>query len=255
MTATGLDLFRLDGRTAFVTGGAQGIGFAVAELLTAAGATVHIGDMSTEVGTEAAKSIGGHFVHTDVSSSESVDAAVASVLAIGGKLDIAVNCAGIRHMGGRGEELTDEEWATVLDINLTGVFRSCRAEGKAMLAAGGGAIVNIASMSGSVVNRPQSQATYNAAKAGVILFTKSLAVDWATEGVRVNSVSPGYTETALTAKSRAIPERVADWMQYTPMARMAKPSEIAPAVLYLASDAASFVTGTDLIVDGGYTAA
>lgn len=256
MTTNPLDAFRLDGRTAFVTGGAQGIGYAVAELLAAAGARVVIGDLSAETGTAAAESLGGHFVPTDVTSSASVDAAVEAVLATsGGRLDVAVNCAGIRHLGGRVEELTDEEWATVLDVNLTGVFRCCRAEGRAMLAQGSGAIVNIASMSGSVVNRPQSQATYNAAKAGVVMLTKSLAVDWATEGVRVNSISPGYVETALTARSRAIPERLEAWLGFTPMNRLGKPHEIAGAALYLVSDAAAYTTGTDLLVDGGYTSA
>src|SRR5690606_34281309 len=112
---------------------------------------------------------------------------------------------------------------------------------------------NIASMSGHVVNVPQMQATYNASKAAVILLTKSLAVEWAQRGVRVNSVSPGYVETPLTARSRAIPERLEEWLRRTPMGRVGQPDEIAGAVLFLASDAASYATGTDLIVDGGYT--
>jgi len=251
-----LDAFRLDGRTAFITGGAQGIGFAVAELLASAGARIVIGDLSADAGGEAASRLDAHFVETDVTSTSSVDAAVAAALDVGdGRLDIAVNCAGIRHLGGRVEDLTDDEWSAVIDVNLTGVFRSCRAEGRAMLAQGSGAIVNIASMSGSVVNRPQSQATYNASKAGVVMLTKSLAVDWAAEGVRVNSISPGYVETALTARSRAIPERLEAWLGYTPMGRLGLPREIAGAALYLVSDAAAYTTGTDLLVDGGYTSA
>lgn len=252
--ATGLDRFRLDGRVALVTGGAGGIGLASARLLAEAGAKVWIGDLDPAAGQAAADSIGGRFVTLDVSSSESVDAAVDAVLAEDGRLDVAVNCAGIRHLGAGAEGITDDEWHTVMDINSTGVFRSCRAEARAMLAAGSGAIVNIASMSGHVVNRPQSQATYNASKSAVVMLTKSLAVEWADRGVRVNSVSPGYVETALTAKSRAMPERLDEWLHRTPMGRIAQPDEIAGAVLYLASDASSYVTGTDLLIDGGYTA-
>jgi len=253
MTTSQLDAFRLDGRVALVTGGASGIGLASARLLAEAGAQVRIGDLNEEAGEAVAAELGGRFVKLDVSSTESVDAAVESIMAADGRLDIGVNCAGIRHLGGLAEDLTDEEWATVLDINTTGVFRSCRAEGRAMLAAGSGAIVNIASMSGHVVNRPQSQATYNTAKAGVIMLTKSLAVEWAGRGVRVNSISPGYVETALTARSRAMPERLDEWLQRTPMGRIGQPEEIAGAVLFLASDASSYATGTDLIIDGGYT--
>jgi NAD(P)-dependent dehydrogenase (short-subunit alcohol dehydrogenase family) len=233
--------------------GAGGIGLASARLLAEAGATVWIGDLDPEAGEAAAASIAARFVPLDVSSTESVDAAVDTVLATDGRLDIGVNCAGIRHLGALAEDLTDEEWATVMDINASGVFRSCRAEGRAMLAAGSGAIVNIASMSGHVVNRPQSQTTYNASKSAVLMLTKSLAVEWAARGVRVNSVSPGYVETALTARSRAMPERLDEWLHRTPMGRIGQPDEIAGAVLYLVSDASSFVTGSDLLVDGGYT--
>ncbi|MFD1714816.1 SDR family NAD(P)-dependent oxidoreductase [Amnibacterium flavum] len=248
-----MDLFRLDGRVALITGGASGIGLATARLLSEAGAKVWIGDLDPATGEPAADSVDGRFVRMDVSSTESVDAAVDAVLATEGRLDIGVNCAGIRHLGANAESLTDDEWATVMDINSTGVFRSCRAEARPMLAAGSGAIVNIASMSGHIVNRPQSQATYNASKAAVIMLTKSVAVEWAARGVRVNSVSPGYVETALTARSRAMPERLDAWLQATPMGRLGQPEEIAAAVLFLVSDAASFVTGSDLSIDGGYT--
>ncbi len=124
-----------------------------------------------------------------------------------------------------------------------------------MIAQGaGGSIVNIASMSGSVVNRPQRQAAYNASKAAVIMITKSLATEWAASGIRVNAVSPGYVETAMTAQSRKNVERVKGWLELIPLGRFANPEEIAGPVVFLASGAASFVTGHDLIVDGGYTA-
>lgn len=249
-----LDRFGLAGRVALVTGGAGGIGLSAARTLTEAGAKVTIGDLDPEAAEAAAASIGGRFVPLDVSSTASVDAAVAGVLAAEGRLDIGVNCAGIRHLGALAEDLTDVEWETVMDVNATGVFRSCRAEGRAMLAAGSGTIVNIASLSAHVVNRPQSQSSYNVSKSAVLMLTRSLAVEWAPRGVRVNSISPGYIETALTARSRAMPERLDEWLHRTPMGRLGQPDEIAGAVLYLASDASSFVTGSDLLIDGGYTA-
>ena len=249
-----MNAFRIDGRVALVTGGAGGIGLAAARLLAEAGARVFIGDLDPEVGEAAAAAVGGRFLHLDVSSTESVEHAVGEIVAADGRLDIAVNCAGIRHLGPGAEGVTDDEWFTVMDINTTGIFRSCRAEARAMLAAGAGAIVNIASMSGHIVNRPQPQATYNTSKAAVLMLTKSLAVEWASRGVRVNSISPGYVETALTARSRAMPERLDVWLQGTPMGRLGQPEEIAGAVLYLVSDAASYVTGADLSIDGGYTA-
>lgn len=254
MTRASTHPFGLDGKVALVTGGARGIGFAAAHMLANAGAQVRIGDLDAEAGEAAAATLGGRFVPLDVSSTDSVDQAVASILREDGQLDIGVNCAGIPHLGANAEDLTDEEWAKVMDINSTGVFRSCRAEGRAMLAAGSGSIVNIASMSAHIVNRPQAQATYNASKAAVIQLTKSLAVEWAARGVRVNSISPGYIETALTARSRSMPDRIEAWLAGTPMGRLGQPEEIAGAVLYLVSDSASFVTGTDISIDGGFTA-
>jgi NAD(P)-dependent dehydrogenase (short-subunit alcohol dehydrogenase family) len=233
------DRFGIRGKSALVTGGAQGIGLATARLLAELGADVTIADRADSPGQEAAAGIGGRFTVVDVTSTENVDAAVDAIVARHGRLDIAVNCAGIKY-GSPGEDLDDEAWARVFDVNTAGVMRASRAAGRAMLASGGGAIVNIASMSGTVVNVPQWQAGYNASKAAVILLT---------------SVSPGYVETPFTEASRSMPERMAVWLDRTPMHRIARPEEIAGAVLFLASDLASFVTGTDLVVDGGYTAA
>lgn len=243
--------FRLDGRVALVVGGATGIGRAGAQALAAAGASVWVAGRRADVGAAAAAELGARYVPLDVTDAASVDAAVAAVVAGSGRLDVAVNGAGTG-LNRPTEETTDEEFAAVVDTNFGGVFRCCRAEGRAMLAGGGGAIVNIASMSAYVVNHPQRQAIYNASKAAVLHYTRSLAVEWADRGIRVNSVSPGYTETAMTAVSRAIPERLASWHEKTPLGRIARPEDIAGAIVYLASEASAFVTGTDIVLDGGY---
>lgn len=145
------------------------------------------------------------------------------------------------------------DWQRVIDVNLSGVFYTARAFGRAMVAAGRGSIVNISSISGQVANHPQPQIAYNAAKSGVDLITRSLAIEWAGK-VRVNSVAPGYTATDLTLLGRSKPEWFNTWVASTPMGRLAEPREIALAVAFLASDAASYATGTILTVDGGYTA-
>lgn len=244
--------FRLDGRVALVVGGATGIGRAGAEALLAAGAAVYVAGRREDVGTATAAEIGARYVPLDVTDGDSVDAAVAAVLAEAGRLDVAVNGAGTG-LNKPTEETSDAEFAAVVDTNFGGVFRCCRAEGRAMLAWGGGSIVNIASMSAHVVNHPQRQAVYNASKAAVLHYTRSLAVEWADRGIRVNSISPGYTETALTAVSRSIPERLASWYAKTPLGRIAKPEEMGGAIVYLASEASSFVTGADVVLDGGYS--
>jgi NAD(P)-dependent dehydrogenase (short-subunit alcohol dehydrogenase family) len=238
--------FSLDGRTALVVGGATGIGRAIAAAFVSQGAKVYIAGRTQEAGRSSASEIGASYVPMDVTDGESVDRAVASL----GRLDIAVNGAGTG-LNKPTVDTTDDEFARVVDTNFAGTFRCCRAEGRAMLAAGG-SIINIGSMSAHIVNHPQRQAIYNASKAAVLHYTRSLAVEWADHGIRVNSISPGYTETALTAVSRAIPSRLASWEAGTPLGRIAKPDEIAGAAVYLASDASSFVTGTDIVIDGGY---
>ncbi|NYI40512.1 SDR family NAD(P)-dependent oxidoreductase [Demequina lutea] len=244
--------FTLAERVALVTGGATGIGLAAATALREFGATVYIGGRREDIGEESARRIGATYVHLDVTSSDSVDAAVRSVVQEHGRLDVSVHSAGAR-LNKPAEDTTDEEWRMVFDTNIDGVFRCCRAAGRVMLEAGGGSIINVASMSAHAVNRPQRQAAYNASKSAVIQYTKSLAGEWGDRNVRVNSISPGYTETAMTALSRAKPEMVDAWLSKTPLARFAKPEEIAGAVVYLASKASSFVTGSDIVVDGGYT--
>ncbi|GAB3678576.1 SDR family NAD(P)-dependent oxidoreductase [Saccharopolyspora tripterygii] len=246
------DLFALNGRNAIVTGGAQGIGEAIVLALRDAGARVFICDINPEVGNASAERHGVEFVAADVTDPDSIDAAFEHVASTGGSVDVAVNNAGIVH-NHPSEDLDPEDWRRVMAVNLDGVFYSCRAAGRRMLAQGSGSIINTGSMSGHISNHPQPQSAYNAAKAGVIHLTKSLAGEWAARGVRVNSVSPGYVGTEMTKRGMSNEEWRRVWIEGTPMNRVAEPREIAPAVVFLASDAGSYCTGTDLVVDGGYT--
>jgi NAD(P)-dependent dehydrogenase (short-subunit alcohol dehydrogenase family) len=250
--ASTLDAFRLDGDVCVVTGAAQGIGFAIANGLASAGATVVVADRDETLGQQAAQEIGGSFVTLDVTDSASVDSAFDTVVARHGKLDVLVNNAGIVK-NAPALETDDAAWRAVLAVNLDGVFYCSRSAARHMVRQKSGRIVNIASMSGSIANKPQPQASYNASKAGVIHLTRSLAAEWAADGVRVNSISPGYVGTELTKRGSENEVWRKTWIDGTPMARMATPDEIAPGVIFLASRASAFVTGSDLVMDGGYT--
>ncbi len=251
-------LFDLTDRIAIVTGGGQGIGREIVRTLASAGAHIAIAEFNPQTAQDAAdevRNLGRRSlaIPTDVRNHESVEAMVAAVLAEFGKIDILVNNAGIA-LNVPSETCTIKEWNRILGVNLYGVIWCCTAVGRHMLERQSGVIVNIASMSGSIVNKPQPQAGYNVSKAGVIMLTKSLAAEWATRGVRVNSVSPGYIGTELLNKGmKEFPDWGKVWLEMTPQKRLGKPSDVANAVLYLASDAAEYATGTDLIIDGGYT--
>ncbi|MDX3974710.1 SDR family NAD(P)-dependent oxidoreductase [Shinella sp.] len=251
------ELFRLDGRVALVTGGSRGIGLACAEALGEAGARIAISARSRDEGEKAVRHLAGKgiealYLPADISSESAAQAVVKQAAAELGGLDILVNNAGIaRH--GDSLDVKPETWDEVINTNLTGLFWCCRAAIETMVAAGRGSIVNIGSISGYISNLPQNQVAYNASKAGVHMLTKSLAGEFAKNNIRINAVAPGYIETAMTQGGLDDPEWSKIWLGMTPMGRTGKPSDVAAAVLYLASDAASYVTGSVLTIDGGYT--
>jgi NAD(P)-dependent dehydrogenase (short-subunit alcohol dehydrogenase family) len=240
----------LDGRVAIVTGGARGIGLETAKALKENGAKVVIVDINAELGEKVAKESGFEFLPTDLTKSDAVARLANDIQTRHGRFDIAFNNAGIA-VNANSEACSDDDWHRVIDINLHAVFYCCREFGKKMLEQGKGSIVNTASMSGIVANTPQPQAAYNVSKAGVIMLTKSLAAEWAKRGVRVNSISPGYISTEMGRGAN--PDWKTEWTRLTPMGRFGKTREVASAVVYLASDASSYFTGSNLVLDGGYT--
>jgi NAD(P)-dependent dehydrogenase (short-subunit alcohol dehydrogenase family) len=253
-----LEKYNLSGKTAFITGAGRGIGLATAEALAEAGARVMISDIDEGLlasGREAlaAKGFEAATQRLDVANPSAVGAAADAAIAALGRIDIVVANAGVAWPDTGGEDMTDDVWRNVIDIDLNGCFWTCREFGRRMLASGGGSIVTLGSMSGLISNKPQRQVHYNAAKAAVHQMTRSLAGEWANRGVRVNAVAPTYVDTPMSSGGFDDPSLFPIWMEMTPMKRVARPDEIASAILFLASDASSAMTGSVVVVDCGYT--
>ncbi|MDY4281467.1 MAG: SDR family oxidoreductase [[Pasteurella] mairii] len=254
-----LEKMRLDGKTAFVTGGARGIGKSVAIAFAQAGANVIIADFDFKEAEKTATEISSSekatviAVKTDVTDQVSVNNLMDIIKNRFNQLDIAFCNAGIC-MNIPAEDMTLAQWARVINVNLTGVFLTAQAAGKIMIEQGrGGSIINTASMSAHIVNVPQPQCAYNASKAGVIQLTKSLAIEWAKHNIRVNSLSPGYIGTDLTLNSKSLQPLIQEWNAMAPMHRLGSPEELQSICVYLAGDTSSFTSGADFIIDGAFS--
>ncbi|MBB4403043.1 MULTISPECIES: SDR family oxidoreductase [Rhizobium/Agrobacterium group] len=249
-------LFDLSGNVALVTGAGSGIGQRIAIGLSQCGVSVALLDRRVDDGlAQTAEWIArtgskSFQISADVTDKLSMADAVRKTELDIGPLTLAVNAAGIANAN-PAEEMEEELYQTLMDINLKGIFLSCQAEANAMLKNGKGAIVNIASMSGVIVNRGLNQAHYNASKAGVIHMSKSMAMEWVGRGIRVNTISPGYTATPMNTRPEMV-HQTKFFEEQTPMQRMASVDEMVGPAVFLLSDAASYVTGVDLLVDGGF---
>jgi NAD(P)-dependent dehydrogenase (short-subunit alcohol dehydrogenase family) len=250
-----LDAFDLTGRISVVTGANRGIGRALAVALAEAGSDLALLLRRPESAASlldelSALGVRAEVFEADVTDRAAVGRAADRVLAAFGAVDVLVNNAGTC-VHRPALEVTEREWREVMDVNVTGVWNCCQAFGGAMVARGRGSIVNIGSISAQIVNRPQWQPAYNASKAAVHQLTKSLAAEWGPSGVRVNALAPGYTKTEMAPVDE--PQFRRHWIDDAPMQRYATPEELGPSLIYLASDASSFVTGSVLVTDGGYT--
>ena len=249
---------RMDGKVALISGGARGMGATEASMFAAEGASVVIGDILDEEGEATAAGIraaGGqcHYHHLDVTSEGDWNDAVVAAIDRFGKLDVLVNNAGIGSNSFQIHEEPVELWDRTIDVNLKGVFLGTRSAIPAMKEAGGGSIINISSQLG-IVAVPYNGAAYQTAKGGVRILTKAAALQYAADGIRVNSVHPGPIITEMTRAGRDNPERLEIMLARIPMGRYGEPEEVAHAVVYLASDESAFVTGSEVVVDGGWTA-
>lgn len=253
-----VERMRLDGKKGFVTGAARGIGKCTATAFAEAGADIAIVDLDIETARKTAKEIAEATgrkviaIKCDVTVEAQVQAMVDQVVEELGGLDFCHANAGIC-INAPADEMTYDQWLKVINVNLNSVFLTDTIAGKYMLAHGGGSIINTASMSAHIVNVPQPQCAYNASKAGVIQLTKSLAIEWAKRGVRVNCISPGYIGTELILAAPHLTALIEQWNAIAPMGRLGKPEELESICVYLAGDTSTFTTGSDFIVDGAFT--
>jgi NAD(P)-dependent dehydrogenase (short-subunit alcohol dehydrogenase family) len=252
---TVLDQFDLTGKAALVTGATRGLGRSFARALAEAGADIVIVGRDAEAAAEVETEIQGIGRETlvsigDVTQRADVEAVTQAAIDRFGRIDVLVNNAGAC-IHRPALEVTDEEWSHVIDTNLNALWLVSQVVGQHMVEAGGGSIVNIGSISAMIVNRPQFQPAYNASKAAVHHLTRSLAAEWAPLGVRVNALAPGYVKTDMSPVDEPRFRRY--WIEDAPQQRYAMPDELGPAMVFLASDASSFVTGSVLVADGGYT--
>ncbi len=253
-----MDQFSLAGKTAIVTGGAMGLGYAMAQAMAQAGAGIVIADINYTAAEAAAHKLHAMgakcmAIKCDVTDEQDADRAVQAAYSQMGGLDILLNNAGISlHADSQSMLLAD--WKRIMGVNLDGIFIMSKAASKVMIPNKQGAIINISSMSGLIVNTPQNQSAYNTSKAGVIHLTKSLAAEWAPYNIRVNTIAPGYMKTPMTQPIFDDTEGISrKWIDMTPMRRPGLPEELGGAIVYFASEASSFTTGAVLSVDGGYT--
>jgi NAD(P)-dependent dehydrogenase (short-subunit alcohol dehydrogenase family) len=253
-----LEKFSLAGQVGIVTGGGQGLGKCFCRAFAEAGADLVVAEINPQTGPQTVSeilSLGRRavFCETDVADRASVQSMVDRCLAEFGRIDFLMNNAGIT-LWCEAEAVSEEDWRTVIDVNLNGLFFCSQAVAGPMIERRKGTIINIASMSGLIANRPQPQASYNTSKAAVIHLTRSLAVEWAPYHIRVNAIAPGYMDTAMARPFFEDPQYGGLWLDAIPMKRPGKPEELAPVAVFLASEASSYVTGTTIVVDGGYTA-
>lgn len=250
-----LDAFDLTGKVAVVTGGNTGLGEAFVRALSEAGASVAIAARTRDRSEAVAKDIsssGGKAIAVtlDVTDRESVERMIEEVTELLGPVDVLVNNAGLCYHR-PAAEVPEDEWMDVFDVNVHGLWNCAQSVGRRMIGNGGGVIVNVGSISAMIVNRPQMQPAYNASKAAVHQLTKSLAAEWAPHGVRVNALAPGYVKTEMAPVDE--PQFRRHWIEDVPMQRYAMPEELGPSLVYLASGASAFMTGSVLVIDGGYT--